>query len=159
MYRMSRTTPLFPTLAKANKDLLHFRFIAHHFISALASYVTDIAITSHFDSFIASLSNPTYDDAFTLGTAHSSLLDDILSACLLRSGQRAATLIVGNAMELVLSFVIVVGRLYENKLQEYEAEVKLADLNREFKAKMRTLVSRVYYYDCASDIHSIGQGP
>lgn len=143
---MTRTKSIFPTLVKANKGLLHFRFISHHFIGALASYVTDVAITSHFDSFAASLLDVTqvnYDDAFTLGAAHSALLDDVLSACLLRSGQRAATLIVGNAMELVLSFVIVVGQLYEGRLQEYEAEPMLAELNREFKTKMRTLVSGI----------------
>lgn len=93
-------TYLFPTLTPSRKLLLHFRFIAQTFVSSLSGYVFDTAIGGNFDPFLARLSgNPSgpdspnvnglgFSDVFELAQRHSALLDDVLSACLLRSGQR-----------------------------------------------------------------------
>ncbi|KAF8210658.1 Spc98 family-domain-containing protein, partial [Mycena galopus ATCC 62051] len=88
VFRMCRTAarPLFPTLAPSNKLLLHLRFIAHSFMTHLSEYVLDTAIGGNFDPS----SQPAFSDVFALAKAHSALMDDVLSACLLRSHQRAA---------------------------------------------------------------------
>src|SRR5262245_54330000 len=90
------SSPLFPSLTSANNLLLHFRFIAQSFVSALSEYIFDTAIGGNFNAFLSQLSprtmdsNANFSDVFSLAKYHSSVMDDILSASLLRSGQRAA---------------------------------------------------------------------
>ena len=57
LFRLTRaaTTPLFPTLAPAQKLLLHFRFVVQSFVMGLSSYVYDIAIGSNIDAFLERL--------------------------------------------------------------------------------------------------------
>ncbi|KAJ7268667.1 Spc98 family-domain-containing protein [Mycena haematopus] len=149
VFRMCRAAarPLFPTLTPSNKLLLHLRFISHSFVTNLSEYVLDTAIGGNFDPFLASLSqvsdgpghSPTFSDVFTLAKAHSALMDDVLSACLLRSSQRAAGDILRQALELVLEFAVLVGDLKTGRLEEYQAEPLLADLAGRFRAKMAVL--------------------
>ncbi|KAJ7880996.1 gamma-tubulin complex, DGRIP91/SPC98 component protein [Mycena olivaceomarginata] len=150
VFRMCRPAarPLFPTLTPSNKLLLHFRFIAHAFVSTLSEYVLDTAIGGNFDPFLASLSlsQPAYDghslgfsDVFALAKAHSALMDDVLSACLLRSSQRAAGDLLRQALELVLEFAVLVGERKTGRLEEYEAAPRLGDLAGRFRAKMRAV--------------------
>jgi len=147
----STSAPIFPTLVPVQKLTLHFRFVAQTFMNALCGYVFDTVIGGNFDPFLAELTplrgengdqQPRrFSDVFELAKHHSSLLDDILSACLMRSGQRAAGDLLRQTTEIILEFAVVVGELHRGRLQEYEAAPKVADLFSKFKAKMTILVS------------------
>jgi hypothetical protein len=126
---------------------LHFRFVAHSFVSNFSSYVFDTAIRGNFDPFVARLSSsslPDFSDVFALAKAHSVLLDDILSACLLRSGQKAVGEVLRCALELILEFAIVVGELWRGRMEEYRAATVLEDVEGRFLEKMGVLVSFVF---------------
>ncbi|KAF8639530.1 hypothetical protein AX17_001435 [Amanita inopinata Kibby_2008] len=169
VHRMSRSPskPLFQTLAKSRKLLLHFRFVAQSFVANLSAYVFDIVIGGNFDPFIGRLtataaaasstppspSSPTvaarplprpeatrerFRDVFSLSNDHSELLDNILSACLLRSGQREVGDILRQSLELVLEFSVVVGELHRGRLEEYQAAPMIDELYGRFRAKTRT---------------------
>jgi len=150
--RMTRkhTDRLFPTLTSSNKLLLHFRFITHSFVTSLSSYIFDTAIGGNFDAFLARLclgtSHPLdkaskygFSDVFALADAHSAVLDDILSACLLRSGQRAVADLLRAVLELVLELGVLAGELKRGRLEEYQAAPLLEDLYGAFRSKVSTL--------------------
>lgn len=161
---------LFPTFSASRKLLLHFRFVAQSFVSALSSYVFDTVIGGNFDFFFARLSGQISDppsssttpdkegapyhqhrfsDVFELAEAHSSLLDSILSACLLRSGQRAMSDLLRQALEIVLELAIVIGELHRERIQEYQAGPMVEELYNKFRAKMALLVSAFgLTFDC-----------
>lgn len=178
LFRLTRGTrvPLFPTLARSNKLLLHFRFVAHSFVMTLSSYVYDVAIGSSMDAFLARLTaasrsglaastssshtesvrdrtrdrdqgqeqdreSAVFADVFSLAEYHSRVLDDILSSCLLRSGQKAVGDILRGCMELVLELGVLAGEMKDGNLEEYEAAPMLHDLWAKFRAKMTTFVS------------------
>jgi hypothetical protein len=149
-------TYLFPTLTPSRKLLLHFRFLSQAFVSSLSGYVFDTAIGGNFDPFLARLSpetmNPAgsdpnndpsagFSDVFELAQRHSALLDDILSACLLRTGQRGVGDLLRQCLELVLELCIVVGELHRGRVQEYQAAPLIDELFRKFSLKMTTFVS------------------
>ncbi|KAF8800245.1 gamma-tubulin complex, DGRIP91/SPC98 component protein [Phlegmacium glaucopus] len=156
LFRMSthRSTSnfLFPTLTKSRKLLLHFRFISQAFVSSLSGYIFDTAIGGNFDPFLARLSSGDsslpnssaserafeFSDVFELAQCHSVLLDDILSACLLRSGQKGVGDLLRHCLELVLEFTIVVGELHRGRLEEYQAAPLIEDLFQRFRTKMTT---------------------
>ncbi|KJA27578.1 hypothetical protein HYPSUDRAFT_62653 [Hypholoma sublateritium FD-334 SS-4] len=156
LFRMSThravATYLFPTLTPSRKLLLHFRFIAQTFVSSLSGYVFDTAIGGNFDPFLARLSGNSsapdspnvngrgFSDVFDLAQRHSALLDDVLSACLLRSGQRGVGDLLRQCLELVLEFTVVVGELHRERLQEYQAAALVEDLFRKFTVKTTTLI-------------------
>lgn len=146
----SASKPLFPTFAHSNKLLLHLRFLAHAFVGTLSGYVFDTAIGGNVDPFLARLvptdaQRPAFSDVFALAKAHSALMDDVLSACLLRSGQRAAGDLLRQALELVLELAVLVGDLKTGRLQEYQAAPLLDDLAPRFHAKMAALVCCVSF--------------
>ncbi|KAI0743786.1 Spc98 family-domain-containing protein [Daedaleopsis nitida] len=164
------TTPLFPTLVSSNKLMLHFRFVTQTFVMALSSYVYDVAIGSNMDAFLARLtatsvssSNSTlssstststnadpqraareelaaFADVFSLADYHSRVLDDVLSSCLLRSGQKAVGDILRGCMELVLELGVLAGEIRDRNLEEYEAAPMLEELWAKFRTKMATFV-------------------
>ncbi|PPQ70803.1 hypothetical protein CVT25_000030 [Psilocybe cyanescens] len=159
LFRMSThrniANSLFPTLSQSRKLLLHFRFVSQAFVSSLSGYVFDTAIGGNFDPFLALLSGrgagtnyandadpaPKYtgfSDVFELAQRHSALLDDILSACLLRSGQRGVGDLLRHCLELVLEFTIVVGELHRGRIEEYQAAPMIEELFRKFCTKMTT---------------------
>lgn len=151
---------LFPTLTQSRKLLLYFRFVSQAFVSSLSGYVFDAAIGGNFDPFLAQLApdpprvsttDPThkkteFNDVFELVQRHSALLDDILSACLLRSGQRGVGDLLRHSLELVLEFTIVVGELCRRRIQEFQAAPLIEELFRKFCIKMRTLVNPLPSY-------------
>ncbi|KAF7376426.1 Spindle pole body component [Mycena sanguinolenta] len=130
VFRMCRATarPLFPTLTSSHKLLLHLRFIAHSFVTNLSEYATD-----------GSGHGPAFSDVFALAKAHSALMDDVLSACLLRSSQRTAGDVLRQALELVLEFAVLVGDLKTGRLEEYQVAPLLTDLASRFRVKMAAL--------------------
>ena len=152
---------MFPTLTKSRKLLLHFRFISQAFVSSLSGYIFDTAICGNFDPFLARLScgdsglstssSPNekrtfeFADVFELAQCHSVLLDDILNACLLRSGQKGVGDLLRQSLELVLEFTIVVGELHRGRLEEYQAAPLIEDLFQRFRTKMATFV-RIFFF-------------
>ncbi|KAK2464330.1 hypothetical protein APHAL10511_003787 [Amanita phalloides] len=158
VHRMSRSTrrPLFQTLVKYRKLMLHFRFVAHSFVSNLSAYIFDSAIGGNFDPFIERLAatataasstamstsmpvtpvTERFSDIFSLSQTHSELLDNILSACLLRSGQREVGDILRQSLELVLDFSVVIGELHRGRLEEYQAGPRVEDVFAKFRGKM-----------------------
>ncbi|KAJ4483487.1 gamma-tubulin complex, DGRIP91/SPC98 component protein [Lentinula aciculospora] len=148
--RMSSSTSpfVFGTLSSSRKMLLHFRFIAQSFVSNLVAYVYDTAIAGNLDPFLARLKKTgmssgmmytEYPDVFSLAEAHSAVMDAILTACLLRSGQRIAGGMLRDALELVLDFTVLVGDLYRGRIEEYQAASVLEDLYIRFQKKMASL--------------------
>ncbi|KAH9855199.1 hypothetical protein C2E23DRAFT_814873 [Lenzites betulinus] len=176
LFRMTRhaADPLFPTLAPANKRLLHFRAVAHTFVMGLAAYVYDVAIGSNVDGFLARLpaappiSSPPssefgdalrqsalghssggmecatgsagFADVFGLAEHHARVLDDVLSSCLLRSGQKAVGDLLRQCMELVLELGVLAGERKDGRMEEYEAAPALEDLWARFRTKMTMFV-------------------
>ena len=142
---MSRESPLFPTLISANNTLLRFRFSAHSVISAIASHVPDVAVRGNVDPFLARLSTPgTFMDVFELANAHSDMMDDVLSACLLRSSQRTAGDALRGCMELALELCVLAGDRRRGRIEEYAAMPRLEQLYASFVEKMNTLVSFIF---------------
>jgi hypothetical protein len=115
-----------------------------------------MAAGAMFDSFLALLNpistssssshsalnraDPAFTDVFNLAQRHSDVLDDILAACLLRSGQRAAASLISEILDCILRFSLLVRRLTGGILEEYEAKTHLEDLEEKFRTKTRTLV-------------------
>ena len=71
------------------------------------------------------------------------MLDDILSACLLRSGQKAVGDVLRACLELVLELAVLAGDRYRGRLEEYQAAPLLEDLWERFRKRMATLVCLV----------------
>ncbi|KAJ4497219.1 Spc98 family-domain-containing protein [Lentinula lateritia] len=137
---------VFGTLASSRKMLLHFRFIAQSFVANLVEYVYDTAIAGNLDPFLARLeevdsgtTHARYSDVFSLAEAHSGVMDDILTACLLRSGQRIAGGALRDSLELVLDFTVLVGDLYRGRIEEYQAASVLENLYIQFRNNMSNL--------------------
>lgn len=173
MSRLS-SKPIFETLVKYKKMMFHFRLVAQLFLSSLSAYVFDTVIGGNFDPFIerlaatasaaaplpiyGSVSPPStsapylqlatrrFSDVFSLSQSHSELLDNILSACLLRSGQREVGDILRQALELVLEFSVAIGERHRGRLEEYEAGPMVEDIYLKFRAKMMMFVSQPRIY-------------
>lgn len=153
LFRMTRKTdrPLFPTLTHSNRLVLHFGFVAQSFLASLSSYVYDKAIRGRFDALLDALSSrekessaaqvePGFSDIFALAKVHAQVLDNILSACLLRSGQKAVGDVLRNCIELILELGILAGERYRGRMEEYQAAGPLEDLWARFSSRMATLV-------------------
>jgi hypothetical protein len=153
-FRMTHknTQSLFPTLTASNKLLLHFRFITHSFVTSLSSYIFDTAISGNFDAFLALLNEHDFSDVFSLADAHSTVLDSILSACLLRSGQKPVGDLLRGALEQVLELGVLAGDLKRRRLEEYQAAPLLDDMYASFRAKMSTLV-RILFLEIIPGTH------
>ncbi|KAH8083806.1 Spc98 family-domain-containing protein [Cristinia sonorae] len=151
LFRMSRrpNKPLFPTFAASHKLFLHFRFVSHAFVAALSSYVYDTAIRRNFDAFLALLTPPSEDattrtvpftDVFALADYHSNMMDDMLSACLLRSGQKPVGDLLRGALDIILEFGLLMSDIHAGHLKEYQAVSDLETLFKQFYVKTTTLV-------------------
>ncbi|KAG6331459.1 hypothetical protein ID866_7628 [Astraeus odoratus] len=81
-----------------------------------------------------------FRDVFALAESHSAVLDDILSACLLRSSQRAAGDVLRSAMELVLEFCVLVGDINDGQVEERKAASSLETLYTTFRKRIAALV-------------------
>jgi len=145
-FRMTHQNVLFPTLNQSRKLLAHFRFVAHSFVTTLSAYIFDVAIGGNFDAFLARVTacrlgtSSEFTDVFSVAEAHSAVLNDILSACLMRSAQRAAGDLLRGSLELILEFCVMIGDLNDGRLQECQASSVLDVLFAAFREKMSTLV-------------------
>ncbi|KAI6033056.1 Spc98 family-domain-containing protein [Pisolithus orientalis] len=155
VYRLTCLLPR-PSLSKfplCSKLVWQFRFAADYFVSALLTYVYDVAIGSNFDAFLSQIaacrehmaSNKPHEfpDVFTLSEFHSSVLNDILSACLLRSSQRTAGDILRGAMELVLEFCVLVTDLDTAESEVHKIDSALRTLYAAFREKVVTLLEEL----------------
>ncbi|TFK54366.1 hypothetical protein OE88DRAFT_1675979 [Heliocybe sulcata] len=148
LYRMTRkqSEPLFPTFSSSNKLILHFRFVAQSFVTVLATYVFDTAIRGNFDVLFSRLSSASmpdkesFPDVFALAEYHSTVMDDVLSACLLRSRQKGAGDLLRGCLEYVLDLCNLAGMRKENRKEEYEAAPLLEDLYNSYNTRMTNLV-------------------
>lgn len=145
-FRMTHQDVLFPTLNQSRKLLTHFRFMAHSFVTTLSAYIFDVAIGGNFDAFLARITacrlgtSSEFTDVFSLAEAHSAVLNDILSACLMRSAQRAAGDLLRGSLELILELCVMIGDLNDGRLQEYQASSALDVLFAAFRNKISTLI-------------------
>ncbi|KAL1704926.1 gamma-tubulin complex component protein [Schizophyllum commune] len=155
LYRMSTDSvaPVFDTLAQARKKLLHLRFVAQSFVTAVSSYVFDAAIRGNFDAFLdrvslsaaqlsaeaASEEEEAFTDVFSLADAHSGMMNDILNACLLRSGQRSVSKFLQQSLETILQLCVMIGELKEERIEEYRAAAALDEIYDTFRSKTSTL--------------------
>ncbi|KAJ1304538.1 hypothetical protein OPQ81_005679 [Rhizoctonia solani] len=113
------------------------RFKIQSFISSLVGYVKDMAIGSHWDSFLAKLDEIEREgeskgestlprdlkkeriasDIFAVHYHLSDTIDQILEACLLRTRQRA----VGNALKECMEAVLVLGKLLGDRCRQHSS--------------------------------------
>ena len=152
LHRLSRShkKPLFNTLVQTNTLFMHFRFLAHTFVTQLCSYVYDAAIRRHFDSLLLEITTDKegsnrrrFSNVFELAQYHSDVLDNILIACLLRSGQKAAGDALRMCLETVMELGILAGELGRGRLEEYQAKSTLEELYSAFKRRVSRLVCRI----------------
>jgi hypothetical protein len=150
-----REITLFPTLKRAHDLLNHFRFVAHNFVCSLTSYFFDTVVRGHFDAFLESIlvasgtpfdgkentkSGRQYTDVFALAQTHADILDEMLSACLLRSGQKGINDILHSVLEVILDLGVLAGDVHQGHLQEYQALPTLEDLWAAFCRRTKRLV-------------------
>lgn len=145
LHRLSRTrnAPLFPTFSSTNAQFLNLRFLVQKFVMQFTSYIYDTAIRGNFDAFLAMLENrelQQFPDIFALAEYHSNVMDDVLTACLLRSGQRAAGDALRACLETILELGVLAGELARGRIPEYKAKHALEGLHKAFRAKMTRLV-------------------
>ncbi|KAK1222922.1 hypothetical protein PQX77_014199 [Marasmius sp. AFHP31] len=147
IFRMTRpsATPLFPTLAEPRKLLLHFRFIAQQFVGCISEYIYDTAIGGNFGPFLDKLhsddkAQAPFPDVFSLAEAHSDTMDNILTACLSRTSQRATGALLRDCLNTILQFAVVAGELHRGRLKEYEAAPTIEDLYNRLRRKVASLV-------------------
>ena len=95
------------------------------------------------DPFLFRLTPDTFTDVFELADAHSVMMNDVLSACLLRSSQRVAGDALRRCMELALELCILAGDRRRGRIEEYAAKPLLENLQASFVEKMKTLVSQI----------------
>ncbi|KAF7793796.1 hypothetical protein EIP86_004917 [Pleurotus ostreatoroseus] len=138
--------PPFPTFTSSQRIFVHFRFLASSFVSTLTSYVYDTAIGENFDAFLKKLSGNAVErddaflDAFHMADYHSRVMDDILSACLLRSSQKAAGDILRGALDIILEFGILISDRHSGRLEEYQTVEPLEELFKRFMKTLRALI-------------------
>lgn len=115
--------------------------------TSIASRTTNFAGDPSISSGSATAAKSTsgFADVFELAQAHSSVLDDILSACLLRTGQKAVSELMRHSLEIVLEFCVVVGEVERKRMKEYEAAGVVEDLYTRLRGKMGSLVRHLYY--------------
>ncbi|KIY69539.1 hypothetical protein CYLTODRAFT_420602 [Cylindrobasidium torrendii FP15055 ss-10] len=147
VFRMTRASDaeLFPTFTPSRKLLLHLRFLAQTFIASLSQYTFVTAIDGNMGGFLARLdpNAPTilwnglpagFRDVFALADAHSELLDDMLSACVMRSTQRAAGEQLRDVFQAILDFSTFVGRMRRGQMKEYEGVPIVEELAEQLKS-------------------------
>ncbi|KAI0342038.1 hypothetical protein BDW22DRAFT_1331168 [Trametopsis cervina] len=152
LFRMSSpgSDPLFQTITPSQKLFEQFRFMASSFVASLSSYIYNTAIGGNFDKFIDKTTRQNmqdgneghfrFTDVFALADGHSQVMDDILSACLLRSGQKLVGDLLRSILDVVLEFGILMGDLYQGTMPEYRAVEPLEGLYATFRKKMTVLV-------------------
>lgn len=144
LYRMTRDAraPLFQTHAGVNRQLLHFRFMAHNFVETLVSYVFDVAIRGNYDAFLDRLDAPTvpFSDISAVAEEYSGMLDNVLSACLLRSSQRSIADLLRGLLELVLDLCTLCGEMRRSNLEEYKAVPIFEEVFARYRRRLTSLV-------------------
>jgi hypothetical protein len=145
---------LFAMLPPARALLSRLSFCVQGFIGALSCYVYDIAIGRPFDRFMNTVKNlrshvinsasnmlDTDIDVFSLGQIHSDVMDGILSGCLLRSTQHAASTALNDCMRVVLRVGRLITQVVLKEVPEIRAASELDDLQTDFEKCASRFVS------------------
>ncbi|KAF8633668.1 hypothetical protein AX15_001316 [Amanita polypyramis BW_CC] len=129
---------VFDTAIGGNFDPFIERLAATAAAASSASVSVSLLTTPNSTTFTSHLTPTTgrFSDVFSLSQSHSELLDNILSACLLRSGQREVGDILRQSLELVLEFSVVIGELHRGRLEEYQAGLMIEDIFVKFRGNM-----------------------
>ena len=155
MFRLTRPKahPLFHPTSSAQKTLLTLRLKMHSFLTTLTSYVYTTAIGGNIDSLINRLliaeQSPStgytlpsvFSDVFGLMTHHSAVMDDVMTACMLRSAQGKLRDVVKACLESVLSFATLVGEVRRGRVAVEDAEKRMKRIGQRFEEKVKVLVS------------------
>ena len=147
---------LFKSKPQARRLLLRFRFQTHSFVSALTSYIFDSAIGTHFNAFMRRLDSvvqqirshsrqehedfPSVPDVFELMNDHSTVLDKILGACMLRTQQHAIAEVVTDILSNILDLGTLVGDMKRGIVDDAIGEARVKKLYYTFERKMFTFV-------------------
>ena len=160
LFRVTRTSSdlVFPYDSRAQGILIHFRFAAQSFLASFASYVYDTAIGGNFDAFLSRIasaeSSPDlsaenyFADVFSLMQRHSRVLDDILSACLLRTVQKTVREVLEAVLATIVDFAVLIGNTRSGHIPTTKAAANVEELFILFKEKRNLLVSRIDIGTC-----------
>ncbi|KAH7339574.1 Spc98 family-domain-containing protein [Rhizoctonia solani] len=138
--------------------LLVARFKIQSFISSLVGYVKDMAIGSHWDSFLVRLDEIGREDEskgestlprdlkkeritsdiFVVHSHLSNTMDQILEACLLRARQRG----VGNALKECMEAVLVLGKLVGDRCRHHSSSSLDETQDRHFILNITKVLQR-----------------
>jgi hypothetical protein len=127
-----------------------FRMEAHHFVTALSTYIFQTGISEHwhtFDTYISTvelrlaeedaageLGTRISDGLASLRTAHEACLDSILFSLLLRRRQRKVMALMEEIFELILLFA-------KRQIPETLVQESARDLYEKLKGKIRVFLS------------------
>jgi hypothetical protein len=85
-----------------------------------------------------------FSDIYTLSGAHSAAMDNALSACLLRSNQKEAAVVLHECLQLVLSFSVLISELRRGRIGEDEGATLLVSQYADLRTKRELFVC--YYH-------------
>ena len=74
-------------------------------------------------------------------THHSAVMDDVMTACMLRSAQGKLRDVVKACLESVLSFATLVGEVRRGRVAVEDAEKRMKRIGQRFEEKVKVLVS------------------
>ncbi|CAE6517278.1 unnamed protein product [Rhizoctonia solani] len=158
------------------------RFKIQSFITNLVGYVKDMAIGSHWDSFLTKLGEIEREvenkdestlpkdlkkeritsDIFAVHSHLSNTMDQILEACLLRARQRG----VGNALKECMEAVLVLCKLVGDRCRQYSDEVEdghfissVTMVLRRFDKLYNALITALRALDLKGTSITTGDGP
>jgi hypothetical protein len=153
---------LFPTRPDSSKQVHHLLFMFQSFVSSFSGYVFDTAITASLMAFTTSLTKATtqFSDIYALSAAHSAAMDNALSACLLRSNQKEAAVVLHECLQLVLSFSVLISELRRGRIGEDEGATLLVSQYADLRMKRELFVcySDHLHLICLLMDHSDDQG-
>lgn len=158
------SNPVFKTSKSTNALFLYFRQISQTFVAALVSYVYDVAIGGNFDQLLARLvesesssaiekdDNPNtpstsqggrvaFANVNVLVEYHTTIMDNILTACFLGSGQEAGRDALQACLQIILEFGTLISNVKRGRMKEYDGVVLIEGLLDRFRVKMMELVS------------------
>ena len=122
----------------------HFKFLASCFVLNFNNYVFTHAVGGLFDRFLAKLykitSTSVFESIEDLIDLHSEALDEILGACLLRSGLKSTAKYLHNILDTILHAGLLIHDLYRGCISEVSATTKIKPLLASFIHNKNSLV-------------------
>lgn len=145
LFVVSHLPRLFP-----DRDSRYFRMEAHHFVTAISTYIFQTGITEHwaaFESYITALETRLAEEDATgeLGThvtsglesvksAHEQCLDSIMFSLLLRRRQKKVMALLEDIFDLILLFS-------KRQRQEFDVRESGKDIYSTLRGKIKVFIS------------------